>query len=124
MANADLGYVLKINDKVQLELEELPTPVERFGVAIKYRASLVWVGPPPKLEENCLDFPRYVGNVILPFITKRGFTEEDFGRLVRGEMGPKAREESPLASASTGSGAASQPIARAKQPLILPPNTI
>ena len=29
MTNADLAYVLKINDKVQLELEELPTVVQR-----------------------------------------------------------------------------------------------
>ena len=29
MTNADLAYVLKINDKVQLELEELPAVVQR-----------------------------------------------------------------------------------------------
>ena len=85
---------------MQLELEQLPHTVESFGVDIKYTAGLVWVGPPPKLDENCdgeqfsspssfgafslhsTDFPRLVGNVILPFITKRGFTEDDFGRLV------------------------------------------
>ena len=93
MAQADLGYVLKVNDKVQLELSELEEVVNMFGVEIKYRASLVWVGPPPKLDENCADFPHYVGNVILPFITKRGFTEDDFTRLVRGQMAPKSRDE-------------------------------
>ena len=118
MAQADLGYVLKINDKVQLELSELGEVVNMFGVEIKYRASLVWVGPPPKLDENCADFPHYVGNVILPFITKRGFTEDDFTRLVRGEMSPKPRDE------GLGSSGAINPAPAKKQPLILPPNTI
>jgi len=118
MAQADLGYVLKVNDKVQLELSELGEVVNMFGVEIKYSASLVWVGPPPKLDENCADFPHYVGNVILPFITKRGFTEEDFTRLVRGEMAPKSRGD------SMGSSGALNPAPAKKQPLILPPNTI
>ena len=127
MKNADLAYVMKVNDKVQLEMEELPKVVERFGVDIKYRAVLVWIGPPPKFEENCDDFPKYVGNVILPFITKRGFTEEDFGRLIRGEMSPKPREENSNNSNMGGGGSVNSspgPSARSKQPLILPPNTI
>ena len=70
MGRADLGYVMKTNDKVQLELAELDTVILRFGVEIRYRASLVWVGPPPRLDENCEDFPHHVGNVIMPFITK------------------------------------------------------
>merc|ERR1719244_100465 len=42
MARADLAYVLKVNEKVQLELEELPKPINQFGVDIKFKASLVW----------------------------------------------------------------------------------
>ena len=115
MGRADLGYVMKTNDKVQLELAELDTVILRFGVEIRYRASLVWVGPPPRLDENCEDFPHHVGNVIMPFITKvdmdnernviiiisvqRGFSVEDFTRLVRGEMEPKPREDAAASSA-------------------------
>merc|ERR1719471_1869497 len=124
MKNADLAYVMKVNDKEQLEMEELPRVVQRFGVDIKYRAVLVWIGPPPKFEENCDDFPKYVGNVILPFITKRGFTEEDFGRLIRGEMNAKAREENPTINMGANVNNSPGPGARSRQPLILPPNTI
>ena len=86
MSRADLAYVLKINDKVQLELEELDSVILRFGVEIKYKASLVWVGPPPKLDENCDDFPHYVGNVVMPFITKRGFSIEEFTSLIKAQL--------------------------------------
>merc|ERR550525_488650 len=116
MAQADLGYVLKVNDKVQLELSELETAVNRFGVEIRYRASLVWVGPPPKLDENCEDFPHYVGNVVMPFITKRGFSKEEFTRLVRGELPAKPREEG---GAGAG-GSSSAPAPRSSTQLVLP----
>ena len=122
MARADLAYVLKVNDKVQLELTELPASVTKFGVEIRYRASLVWVGPPPKLDENCEDFPHYVGNVVMPFITKRGFSKEEFTRLVRGELPAKPREEGGAAGA--GGGSSSAPAPRSSTQLVLPPNTI
>ena len=117
MARADLAYVLKVHDKVQLELEELESVIFMFGVEIRYRASVVWVGPPPKLDENCDDFPHYVGNVVMPFITKRLFTVEDFTKLIKGEMPPKPREET--------SSFAPHPLPISKRPsLVLPPNTI
>lgn len=129
MAKADLAYVLKVNDKVQLELEELDSVLLRFGVEIKYRASLVWVGPPPKLDENCDDFPNYVGNVIMPFITKRGFSVEDFTSLIKGEMAAKPKDEStsyitaPSSSNIAQSSSALTTTAR-RTSLVLPPNTI
>ena len=89
--------------------------VSNWSSPLRYRASLVWVGPPPRLDENCEDFPHHVGNVIMPFITKvdmdnernviiiisvqRGFSVEDFTRLVRGEMEPKPREDAAASSA-------------------------
>ena len=115
MARADLAYVLKVNDKVQLELEELESDIFMFGVEIKYRASVVWVGPPPKLDEDCDDFPHYVGNVVLPFLNKRLFTVEDFTKLIKGEMPPKAKEDNPSFSP--------QPMSK-RPSLVLPPNTI
>ena len=36
MGRADLGYVMKTNDKVQLELAELDTVILRFGVEIRW----------------------------------------------------------------------------------------
>ena len=36
MARADLAHVLRVGDKVQLELEALEEPVARFGVEIRY----------------------------------------------------------------------------------------
>lgn len=124
MSKADLAYVLKVNDKVQLELESLPTPKTEFGVEIKYKASLVWVGPTPKMDENVHDFPYHVGNVILPFITKRGFTEEDFRRLIKGNMAPKPKEDSNNNGLTTTLGGASILGSTKSKPLILPPNTI
>jgi len=112
MKNADLLYVLKENDKVQLELQELDIPIEKYGVEIKYQASQVWVGPPPKLDENCDDFPHYVGPVVIPFLTKRGMDNDMFTRLIKGQLGPKTvSSESESKSGATLS-------------TILPPNTI
>ena len=125
MSRADLAYVLKVNDKVQLELEELESVILRFGVEIKYKASLAWVGPPPKLDENCDDFPHYVGNVVMPFITKRGFTIEDFTSLIKGKMPPKAKEETSNFILTPGNLNLSASAMMTKRPsLVLPPNTI
>ena len=125
MSRADLAYVLKVNDKVQLELEELDSVILRFGVEIKYKASLVWVGPPPRLDQNCNDFPHYVGNVVMPFITKRGFAIDEFTSLIKGEMPPKPKEETInyiLAPSNLNQTASATMIKRPS--LVLPPNTI
>merc|ERR1719150_490811 len=121
MGRADLGYVMKTNDKVQLELAELDTVILRFGVEIRYRASLGWVGPPPRLDENCEDFPHHVGNVIMPFITKRGFSVEDFTRLVRGEMEPKPREDSAASSAIISPATVTVSASSSKRPSVVLP---
>ena len=84
----------------------------KYGVEIKYRASQVWVGPPPKLDENCDDFPHYVGAVIKPFLTKRGLDEEQFTKLVRGQLRPKPVDVSMEDQSGGGGGH------------FLPPNTI
>lgn len=94
MAKADLSYVIKEKDKIQLEMERLDEEdaVEaknKYGCEIKYCATLAWVGPPPKLERNCDTFPHYIGNSIYPFLSKRGMDEEFFTRLITGDLPPK-----------------------------------
>ena len=90
MRKADLAYVLKVGDKIQIDITELPTPITKFGADIKFVATLVWVGPAPRLDENMDNFPHYVGGPISPFILKRGLTEESFTLLIKGQLPPKA----------------------------------
>lgn len=95
MAKADISYVLSENDKVQLEVESLMSPGVaeeyrlQYGCDIRLRATLVWVGPLPKLDQNCDDFPVHVGSVIFPYLSKRSWDEEFFTRLIKGELPPK-----------------------------------
>ena len=96
MKRADLAYVLKVGDKIQVDITELPAPITKFGAEVKFVASLIWVGPAPKMDENLEDFPYYVGGVISPFILKRGLTEESFKQLIKGQLPPKAGKLSPV----------------------------
>ncbi|TRY78326.1 hypothetical protein TCAL_15357 [Tigriopus californicus] len=94
MAKADLSYVIKEKDKIQLEMERLDEEdaveaKKKYGCEIKYCATLAWVGPTPKLERNCDTFPHYIGNSIYPFLNKRGMDEEFFTRLITGDLPPK-----------------------------------
>ena len=114
---ADLSHILKIGDKVMIELQSLPEPMVRCAVEIKYRASLVYIGPPPKLEENPTEDPAaLITSNLTHFLTKRGITEREFLSLVRGQLPPRAP---PLGS--TAAKARSGPESAS---VVLPPATI
>jgi len=107
MKNADLAYVLKINDKVQLELNELTTSseqyhsvVNKYQSEIRYSASTVWVGNFPRGDEN-YDDAVFTSTVVTPFVQKRGLTLDMFLALARGELPPKNSKLSPAGDDKT-----------------------
>ncbi len=126
MNRGDLSYILRLGDKVQLELAALSQPVVRCGVEIKYRASLVFIGPAPKLEDSAAvpeDPSHQLSSAVTPFLTKRGLTDQEFLALVRGQLPPSGGGgPSPTASRS-GSGP-DLSVAAAAAPAVLPPATI
>ena len=55
MSKVDLVFMLKENDKVQLEMEPSDEDVraacqEKYGCQVNFKANLVWVGPLPRLD--------------------------------------------------------------------------
>jgi len=101
MKLADLSYVIKLNDKIQLEIAELlpssdeyRSTMHKYQTEIKYTASLVWVGNFPKGDE-VLDDLFYAGSIVTPFIQKRGLTLDSFLSLVKGQLPPKCSKSSP-----------------------------
>lgn len=128
MNRADLAHILRLGDKVQMELQNLPQPVVRCGVEIRHRASLVYIGPSPKLDDPAPEDPSHqLSSTVTPFLTKRGLTEQEFLSLVRGQLPPKAVPPLPppgsMLSAGGGGGTESAGTATTL-PVILPPATI
>ncbi len=116
---ADLSYILRVGDKVQIELQSLPQPLVRCAVEIRYRASLVYIGPSPKLEDLAPEDPSHqLSSSVTPFLVKRGLTEQEFLSLVRGQLPPRAP---PLGGSPTCRGGVGQDPAA---PVVLPPSTI
>ena len=99
MKKGDFSLILKVNDKIQCEIEELSHPVTKNNVEIKLVASLVWVGPPPKLDECTDDIPEFVNGIVDPFIAKRGLTRASYLQLIRGELLPQSGKAPVVASA-------------------------
>ena len=115
MSKVDLVFMLKENDKVQLEMEPLDDETKadceaKYGCQVGFKATLIWVGPLPKLDmvreedlsvlikrtkkmilfQNCDDFPHHFKSVVKPFLEKRGMDCEFFTRLIKGEIPPKS----------------------------------
>ena len=98
MKKADFSLILKVNDKIQCEIEELSHPVTKNNVEIKLVATLAWVGPPPKLDECTDDIPAFVNGIVDSFIAKRGLTLTSYRQLIRGELMPKSGKAPVVAS--------------------------
>ena len=103
MRLADLSYVIKLNDKVQLEIAELEpssleflTNCEKFKAEIKYTAPMVWIGNFPRGEDEDI---LAASVVITPFVQKRGLTLDAFMSLVKGHLPPKCTKGSPAPEA-------------------------